>query len=111
MTMKLSTVDADKRFAPRRKRRLPAMIYEDGQPTGKRCVILDVSTTGARVQIDGGLAASAYGRKSDGARLRLVDLAEKVTYDCLVVRESANELGLRFAAPPLLSPQPVRRIK
>lgn len=110
MYVKDRITGSDKRFAPRRKRRLPGVLYVEGNGSGVRCVIVDVSTTGMRVQIDGASEAVVGQSEPGTKRVRLVDLGEKVTYDCVVVRSLANELGLHFAAPPILpAVAPLRR--
>ena len=102
---------ADKRFAPRRVRRLPAIAYLEGAAGGVRCIIVDLSSTGARVIFEGQWDASVQSGSSP-KRLRLVELGEKVTYDCWIVRAESRELGLRFAAPPVLPPAaPPRKMK
>ena len=109
MDTKSATASRENRFAPRRKRQLPAAIYFDGVATGVRCTIIDVSTTGARIKVQQGWDAILRNTGGNAKRARLVDLAEKVTYDCQVVRTGPEELGLRFAAPPILPPAPVLR--
>ncbi len=54
MDTKSATATRENRFAPRRKRQLPAAIYFDGVPAGVRCMIIDVSTTGARIKLQKG---------------------------------------------------------
>ena len=110
MDTKSATVLRESRFAPRRKRQLPAAIYFDGVSTGVRCTIIDVSTTGARIKLQKGWDATLRNTGGNAKRARLIDLAEKVTYECHVVRTTAEELGLRFAAPPILPSAPVLRL-
>lgn len=112
MDTKSAAVARENRFAPRRKRQLPAAIYFDGVPAGVRCTIIDVSTTGARIKLQPGWEATLRNSGGNAKRARLVDLAERVSYECHVVRTGADELGLRFSAPPTLpSALPVRRFK
>lgn len=109
METKSQDSHADKRFAPRRSRRLPAMCYVEGAPNGVRGMITDISTTGARVQLDCLVEALLRNTTGKLKRLRLVDLAERVTYECWIVREGERDLGLKFAAPPVLPAQPQRK--
>lgn len=112
MDTKSAAVSSENRFAPRRKRQLPAAIYFDGVPAGVRCTIIDVSTTGARIKLQPGWEATLRNTGGNAKRARLVDLAEKVSYECHVVRADTQEMGLRFSAPPTLPAAPaVRRLK
>lgn len=110
MNMKSATTSRENRFAPRRKRQLPAAIYFDGVPSGLRCMITDISTTGARIKLQPGWDAMLRNTGGNAKSARLIDLAEKVTYHCHVVRTGAEEIGLRFSAPPVLPSAPgIRR--
>lgn len=107
------TSNANKRFAPRRPRHLPAMLYAEGLGAGVRCHIVDLSSTGARVSVAAGWDNSLQYTGQAPKRVRIVELAEKVTYDCWIVRRGEADIGLRFAAPPILPPvvAPVRRTR
>lgn len=102
----------EKRFAPRRARQLPAVLYADGLNAGVRCQIVDLSSTGARVSLAAGWDSALRHTGQELKRIRLVELAEKVTYDCWIVRRGETDMGLRFAAPPVLpAAEPVRRLR
>ena len=99
----------DHRFAPRRKMKIPAFLYIDGVMTAVPCSIIDISTTGAKLELKAGWD-NAFRFISDHAtRVRLVERIEKVSYDCSIVRRAATELGLKFLAAPVLAPPPAPR--
>jgi hypothetical protein len=102
MDIKSGPVSRDNRFAPRRKRQLPGAIYFEGVAAGVRCMIVDISTTGARVKVAPGWDMALRNTGTNVKRARVIDLAAKVTYECHVVRIGPEELGLRFSAPPIL---------
>lgn len=99
----------EQRFAPRRGMRIPALFYIDGISGGVACSILDVSTTGARIEVKEGWDASI--RFSETARLRLVERVEKVSYDCRIVRRGPGSLGLKFLSAPVLAAPVPKRVK
>lgn len=102
--------NSEKRFAPRRPRQLPAVLYAEGLSAGVRCQIVDLSSTGARVSLAAGWDNALHCTGQEPKRVRLVELAEKVTYDCWMVRRGETDAGLRFASPPILpAPIPARR--
>lgn len=93
----------DLRFAPRRKRRLPAFVMFDGGVNALPCHIVDISTTGARLEMPSGWQnAMIYVLDRPDTRVRLVERVEKVSYECKIIRHKANELALKFMAPPVL---------
>ncbi len=95
------TAKADeKRFAPRRKGQLPAMIHMDGVVTAVPCLIRDMSTTGAKLELRAGWDNPFSSGVSLNDRLQLVVRMDRVVYECKIVRRSATELGVKFTAPP-----------
>lgn len=93
---------SDKRFAPRRSSETPALLtFEDGHESFP-CLIRDMSTTGARVELKGASGENPFcGRWSSVDRIRLVVRAHHIMYDCRIVRRGeSGELGLKFAAAP-----------
>lgn len=93
---------AEKRFAPRRQRKLPAVLYAEGLGAGVRCHIVDLSSTGARICLAAGWDNAMHDTGREPQRVRVVELAEKVIYECWIVRRGETDAGLRFAAPPVL---------
>lgn len=109
MQNKPKAAGEDLRFAPRRKRRIPALVMFDGVVSTLSCHIVDISTTGARLEMPSGWEnAMSYVLDRQNARVRLFERIEKVSYDCKIIRYQANELALKFMAPPVL-PDPARR--
>lgn len=99
----------DGRFAPRRKMKIPALLYIDGVMTAVPCFIIDISTTGAKLEMKSGWD-NAFRFISDHAtRVRLVERIEKVSYNCSIVRRAETELGLKFLSAPVLAPPPPPR--
>lgn len=88
--------------------RIPGLFYVEGISGGIVCTILDMSTTGARIEVKEGWDASIRYTLPD--RVLLVERVSKVSYDCRIVRRGPDSLGVKFlAAPVLASPVPKRR--
>jgi hypothetical protein len=88
------------RFAPRRKDQVPALIYFDGTATSLPCLIRDMSTTGAKLELREGWDNPFKSNASQMDRIKLVIRMDKVMYDCRVVRRGETELGVKFIAAP-----------
>lgn len=88
------------RFAPRRKGQIPALIYLDGAVESVPCLITDMSTTGAKLQLRSGWDNPFKSNASNMDRIRLVVRMDKVMYDCKIVRRGETELGVKFTAMP-----------
>lgn len=89
----------DKRFAPRRGSKTPAAVTVDGAMESVACFILDMSTTGARLEFSktGNPFLSKW-RDSD--RIWLLVRADRVMYDCRIIRVEGPEIGVKFLATP-----------
>ncbi len=90
----------ERRFAPRRKSQIPAQVFFDSATVSVPCLIKDMSTTGATLVLRGGRGDSFDVNASEMPRIRLVIRADRVMYDCKVIRFSETELGVRFMAAP-----------
>lgn len=91
---------SENRFAPRRRGQTPALIYVEGAVDGVPCLIKDMSTTGARLELKQKWTypfKSTFGHMD---RLRLVMRADRVMYDCKIVRCKDGVLGVKFIAAP-----------
>ena len=91
---------SEHRFAPRRKGLTPAVIYAEGADDGVPCLIKDMSTTGAKLELQEKWTypfKSTFGHMD---RVRLVVRADRVMYDCKLIRRKDNEFGVKFTAPP-----------
>jgi len=95
---------SDKRFAPRRKGDLPAIITFEGTPVSVPCLIKDMSTTGARLELRQGWDNPFKSSASTIDRLRLILRMDRVMYECKIVRRGDTELGIKFmsAAKPFV---------
>jgi hypothetical protein len=92
---------SEHRFAPRRKGQIPAMIYAEGAVDGIPCLIKDMSTTGAKLELQEKWTypfKSTFGHMD---RVRLVVRADRVMYDCKLIRRKDSEFGVKFTAPPM----------
>lgn len=92
--------DGDNRFAPRRNSQIPAQIYFDGTVTSVPCLIKDMSTTGAKLELRSGWDNPFKSDASQMERIRLVIRMDRVMYDCKIMRRSETELGVKFVAAP-----------
>ena len=90
----------DNRFAPRRPGQIPAQIYFDGTVTSVPCLIKDMSTTGAKLELKNGWDNPFRSSARDMNRIRLVIRMDKVMYDCKIIRRGDTELGVKFLAAP-----------
>ena len=103
--------DPDLRFAPRRKGQMPAQIYFEGTVTTVPCVIRDMSTTGARLEIKDGWDTPFMSEVSSIDRIKLVVRMDKVMYECKIIRRADKEVGVKFvsAPKPLAAPKPTTK--
>ena len=95
-----SPTASDNRFAPRRRAQTPALIYVEGAVDAVPCLIKDMSTTGAKLEL---LQKWTYPFKSTFGhmdRIRLVVRADRVMYDCKIIRRNDNEMGVKFTSMP-----------
>ncbi|MFN0219666.1 MAG: PilZ domain-containing protein [Hyphomicrobium sp.] len=96
----------EQRFAPRRGDRLPAQIYFDGAVDYTPCLILDMSTTGARLEMRNGWD-KAHREIHDGVERALLFIRQdKVMYECKLVRKGDKEVGVKFLSMPKPIPAP-----
>lgn len=94
------TPSGENRFAPRRSSQIPAHIYFDGTVTTVPCLIRDMSTTGARLELRDGWDNPFKSDASQMERIKLVIRMDRVMYDCKIMRRGETELGVRFLAAP-----------
>jgi len=92
--------DDDKRFAPRRAGRTPALVTFDGAHESIPCFIRDMSTTGARLEFRHDAGNPFLSKWNDVDRVWVVVRSDRVMYDCSIVRRSDTELGVKFMAAP-----------
>lgn len=92
--------NGENRFAPRRSSQIPAQIYFDGTTVSVPCLIKDMSTTGAKLELRSGWDNPFRSDASEMERIRLVIRADRVMYDCKIIRRDETELGVKFTAAP-----------
>ncbi|MGV3491107.1 MAG: PilZ domain-containing protein [Devosia sp.] len=80
----------EKRLAPRRNTMIEATIVFDGGRTRMRCIIRNLSETGAKLEV---AAVTRIPRSFD----LLVDKVRPQS--CVVVWRSVKELGVQFMGP------------
>lgn len=90
----------NKRFAQRRKSALPGLVFPEGVNTSIPCLIVDMSTTGARLELKDGWDNPFRARGTDLSKLTLVIRHDKVAYDCKIVRCSEKSIGVKFLSSP-----------
>ncbi len=91
--------DDDKRFAPRRQSQTPAVVTFDGAMETLPCLIRDMSATGARLEWR--KAGNPFVSKwPDIDRVWLMIRADRVMYDCKIVRRGDADIAVRFVAAP-----------
>lgn len=91
---------SENRFAPRRKGQTPALIYVEGAPDGVPCLIKDISTTGAKLELQQKWTYPFKGTFGHMDHVRLVVRADRVMYDCKIIRCKDGVMGVKFIAAP-----------
>lgn len=99
---------AEKRFAPRRKSQTPAIVHLEDAPGSFPCIVRDMSTTGARLELREGWDNPFSAGVSLNDKIKLVVRLDRVMYECKIVRRGKKELGVKFTAPPKALPPPVK---
>jgi PilZ domain len=91
---------SENRFAPRRKGQTPALIYVEGAPDGVPCLIKDMSTTGAKLELQQKWTYPFKGTFGHMDHIRLVVRADRVMYDCKIIRFKDGVMGVKFTSMP-----------
>ena len=92
---------AEKRFAPRRKDHSPGIIYLESSTGSIPCLVKDMSTVGAQLELREGWDNPFTSGVSLNDRIRLVVRMHRVVYPCKIVRREEKVLGVKFTAAPL----------
>lgn len=95
---------SDQRFAPRRDDFIPAILRLEGTTYQTPCVVRDMSTTGARLEMKPGWDSVLH-KVADLENMSLTLRQDRVFYPCAVVRRGETEVGLKFTG----APQPIER--
>lgn len=90
----------EQRFAPRRQSAVPAFIFIEGGVESVPCIVRDMSTTGARIELKDGWDNPFKSKHSQMDRLRLVIRQDRVMYDCRITRRAETEIGVKFTSAP-----------
>lgn len=106
LTPQAALAHDERRFAPRRPGTTPAMIYFDGATESIPCLIKDMSTTGARLELRSGWDNPFKVDASQMDKIKLVARLDKVMYECRIMRRGEAELGVRFTS----APKPLTRV-
>lgn len=99
-TASASLAGAENRFAPRKSGRVPAVIFVDTEDDGATCIIKDMSATGARIELLDKWTHPYKSTRGHSDRIWLHVRAERMLYDCKIIRREPNGFGLKFVAPP-----------
>ena len=97
----------DKRFAPRRDSALPALIHFDSSTATIPCMVRNVSSTGARLELRENWYSRFLAPPDVNDHIRLVLRVDGMMYHCKVVRRGETELGVTFVAAPETVGKPV----
>lgn len=87
----------NKRWAARKKSEIPGYIYSDKIQTAVRCIVRDVSSSGALVQLRKGPESLTVDDIPETFTLVLKHYREQTEVKCIVVRRFADGLGVRYA--------------
>jgi hypothetical protein len=91
---------SEQRFAPRRGSATPAFVFVEGGVESIPCVIRDMSTTGARLELKDGWDNPFKSRHSEMDRVKLVIRQDRVMYECKIIRRAETEIGVKFTSAP-----------
>lgn len=101
---KTAVKPGDQRFAPRRDDFIPAILRLVGTTYQTPCVVRDMSTTGARLEMKPGWDSVLH-QVADLENMSLTLRQDRVYYPCAVVRRGETEVGLKFTG----APQPIEK--
>lgn len=90
----------EKRFAPRRKDQTPGIVYLESSTGSFPCLVKDMSTVGAQLELREGWDNPFTSGVSLNDRIRLVVRMHRVVYPCKIVRRGEKVLGVKFTAAP-----------
>lgn len=101
----------NRRWAQRKPRSLPAYLLSERLQGAVQCVVRDMSSTGAKLQLAAGATVKAADDVPETFTLYL--LTDEIEVDCAVAWRRASSLGVRFTSTTRPRPRPrvVRRRK
>ena len=99
--------DADeRRWAKRKARNLPAWLSSDRLQASVPCVILDMSSTGAKLEIGAGRQSPVASADGLPDSLALVIASDEIQVACKVAWRNGAQLGVRFSGISQPRPRP-----
>lgn len=106
----IAKANGDNRFAPRRKSDIPAQIFLESASQSLPCMIRDMSTTGAKLDLRDGWDNPFRSSLSHLDRFWLIVRMDRVMYDCKIIRRGEKELGVKFMSAPRPMPATVKSV-
>ncbi len=108
-TISTSQKPDERRWAQRKPRSLPAYLLSDRLQSQVPCIVRDLSSTGARIEIV--LGRDTVVRSADDLpdRLALYMVTDEMEVDCEVRRRDGSFAGLRFTSTTRLRLRPKAR--
>lgn len=88
----------ERRFAQRRGGLIPAMISVHPLKPVTVCMVADMSSTGARLELDESWGGDAFSGDEIPDDFVLIYKRDRVEVDCMVVWRKAHSLGIRFSS-------------
>ena len=88
----------DRRWAQRKARSLPAYLQSDKLQSQVPCIVRDLSSTGARVEIVLGRDTPIRSADDLPQQVTLYMVTDEVDVECDVVRRDGKFAGLQFAS-------------
>jgi hypothetical protein len=105
-----SKSDDNRRWAHRRSSATAGYIYGGEIVDPVNCVILDTSSTGARIEIRA-LRGSRFHNINDlPKQFTIVFQIDRVAVDCAIAWRRGSELGIKFTSPARSIPAPKRKL-
>lgn len=102
--------DDNRRWAHRRSSATAGYIYGGEIVDPVNCVILDTSSTGARIEVRA-LRGSRYHNINDlPETFTIVFQIDRVAVDCSIAWRRGSELGIKFTSPARTIPPPKRKL-
>ncbi len=102
--------DDNRRWAHRRSSATAGYIYGGEIVDPVNCVILDTSSTGARIEVRA-LRGSRYHNINDlPETFTIVFQFDRVAVDCSIAWRRGSELGIKFTSPARTIPPPKRKL-
>ncbi len=96
----------ERRWAQRKPRSLPAYVYGDGLSASVPCVVRDLSSTGAKIEIVMGRDTPVNSADGIPKTVTLFLSTDDTEVDCAVAWRDGSFFGVRFTGSTRLRPRP-----